>query len=75
MTQAAQPESESHRLVRKMTALKMNVGPAFIGFNGKESLSVNGYVLTVEQLLEIERTAELTCWGITDYLARHKYHA
>jgi hypothetical protein len=72
MSQAAQPESESHRLVRKMIALKMNVGPVSTGFDGKESLEVNGNRLTVEQLLEIDKAGELTSWGIAEYFEKHK---
>jgi hypothetical protein len=72
MTPATQPESESHRLVRKLLALKMNVGPVSTGFDGKESLEVNGNRLTVEQLLEIDRAGELTSWGIADYIEKHK---
>jgi hypothetical protein len=72
MSPAAQPESESHRLVRKMIALKMNVGPLSTGFDGKESLEVNGNRLTVEQLLEIDKAGELTSWGVAEYVEKHK---
>jgi hypothetical protein len=71
MTQAPQPEFESHRLIRKMIALKMNVGKVSTGFDGKESLEVNGNRLTVEQLLEIDKAGELTSWGIAEYVEKH----
>jgi hypothetical protein len=72
MSPAAQPESECHRLVRKMITLKMNVGPVSTGFDGKESLEVNGNRLTVEQLLELDQAGELTSWGIAEYVEKHK---
>jgi hypothetical protein len=72
MTQAPRPESESHRLIRKMINLKMNVGKISTGFDGKESLEVNGHRLTVEQLLEIDTAGELTPWGISGYIEKHK---
>jgi hypothetical protein len=72
MSPAAQPESECQRLVRKMIALTMNVGPVSTGFDGKESLEVNGNRLTVEQLLEIDEAGELTSWGVSEYVEKHK---
>jgi hypothetical protein len=49
MSQAAQPESESHRLVRKMIALKMNVGPVatfrlFLGLLGFRAWIPNKWI-------------------------------
>jgi hypothetical protein len=70
MKQTAQPESEANRLFRKMTDLKMNVGRTFINEDGRQCLNVNGYTLTVEQLIEIENQTELTSWGITDYVGK-----
>jgi hypothetical protein len=70
MNQTTQPESEANRLFRKMTGLKMSVGRVFINEDGMQSLNVNGYTLTVEQLLEIESQAELTSWGVTDFVGK-----
>jgi hypothetical protein len=72
MSQAAQPESESHRLVRKLVTLKMTVSKVFIGFDGKKFLAVNGFALRVDELLEMETAGELTPRGITEYIGKLK---
>jgi len=72
MTQATRPLSDAHRLFCKMTSLKMSVSHPAMGTDGEQFFTVNGYRLTVQQLLEIECTRELTSWGISDYIEQHK---
>jgi hypothetical protein len=72
MTLATRPESDALRLFCKMSSLKMTVGKPSTSADGKQFLTVNGYTLTVQQLLEIESTRELTSWGVTDYVEKHK---
>lgn len=50
----------------------MAVGKPSTSADGKQFFTVNGYRLTVQQLLEIESTHELTSSEITDYVEKHK---
>jgi hypothetical protein len=70
MASQIEPESEAHRLFRKLTDLKMRVGETYIRQDGKQVMTVNGYVLTVEQLRELERRNELSSWGIREFAER-----
>jgi hypothetical protein len=65
-----EPESEAHGLFRKLTDFKMRVGEIYIRQDGKQVLTVNGYILTVEQLRELERRNELSGWGIREFAER-----
>ena len=60
-------ESRSHRAIRKMIALRMSVGRAFVTHEGKMVHPVNGYLLTSEQILELDGKNELTSWGIREF--------
>jgi hypothetical protein len=53
-----------------MIAQKMNVSPAFVTHEGKMIYPVNGYLLTVDQILELDSRNELTSWGIRDLAKR-----
>jgi hypothetical protein len=66
---ASQPKYESpvHRAVRKMIAQKMRIGRPFVTHEGKMVYPVNDYLLTTEQILELDSKRELTSWGIREY--------
>jgi hypothetical protein len=63
-------ESRLHKAIRKMIAQKMNISRAFVTHEGKMVYPVNGYLLTVEQILELDSRNELTSWGIRDLAKR-----
>ena len=63
----AKYETPIHRAIRKMIAQKMNVGHAFVTHEGKMVHPVNGYLLTTEQILELDSKHELTSWGIREF--------
>jgi len=50
-----------------MIALKMSVGHSFVRRDGKMVHPVNGYLLTTEQILELDSKNELTSWGIREF--------
>src|SRR5713226_7446411 len=60
-------ESNLHRAVRKMIAQRMSVGHTFVTHEGKMVHPVNGYLLTTEQILELDARNELTSWGIREF--------
>src|SRR5713226_5287194 len=60
-------ESNLHRAVRKMIAQRMSVGHTFVTHEGKMVHPVNGYLLTTEQILELDSKNELTSWGIREF--------
>jgi hypothetical protein len=49
-----------------MIAQKMNVGNPFVRRDGKMIYPVNGYLLTTEQILELDSKDELTSWGVRE---------
>jgi hypothetical protein len=59
-------ESRIHRAIRKMIAQKMTVGNAIVRHDGKMVYPVNGYLLTTEQILDLDSKNELTSWGIRE---------
>lgn len=63
-------ESRRHKAIRKMIAQKMNVSRPFVTHEGKMIYPVNGYLLTAEQILELDSRNELTSWGIRDLAKR-----
>ena len=63
-------ESKLHKAIRKMIAQKMNVSHAFVTHEGKMVHPVNGYLLTTEQILDLDSRNELTSWGIRDFAKR-----
>src|SRR5713226_6770950 len=63
-------ESRFHRAIRKMIAQRMSVGHTFVTHEGKMVHPVNGYLLTTEQILELDATNELTSWGIREFAER-----
>ena len=65
--------SAATKLVRKLIERKMDVGQIFVRHDGKQVLNVNGYMLTVEQLQELDDSNELTSWGITEF-AKNQTH-
>ena len=60
-------------LVRILTERKMDVGQTYVRRDGTHVLSVNGFMLTVDQLREMENANELTSWGITEF-AKNQTH-
>jgi hypothetical protein len=63
-------ESELHKALRKIIAQRMNVSRAFVTHDGKMVYPVIGYLLTTEQILELDAKNELTSWGIREYAMR-----
>ena len=63
-------ESKLHKAIRKMIAQKMSISRAFVTHEGKMVYPVNGYILTVEQILELDSRNKLTSWGIHDLATR-----
>lgn len=59
-------ESNLHRAIRKMIARRMSVGQSFVTHDGKTVHPVNGYLLSTEQILELDSKNELTSWGIRE---------
>jgi hypothetical protein len=70
MTKRAEFEYPINRVIRKMIAMKMNVGKALVRHDGKMVHPVNGYLLTSEQILELDSKNELTSWGIREFAER-----
>jgi hypothetical protein len=70
MTKQPDYEYPINRAIRKMIAMKMNVGNAMVMHDGKMVHPVNGYLLTSEQILELDSKNELTSWGIRDFAER-----
>jgi hypothetical protein len=66
MTKQLHFESRIHRAIRKMIAQKINVASGFVRHDGKMVYPVNGYLLTTEQILELDSKNELTSWGIRE---------
>jgi hypothetical protein len=60
-------ESRLHKVVRKMVDQKLDVSRPFVTHNGDMFYPVNGYLLTVPQILELDSKNELTSWGIRDF--------
>ena len=60
-------ETRLHKVVRKMVAQKMDVSRPFVTHKGDMVYPVNGYLLTVPQILELDSKNELTSWGIRDF--------
>jgi hypothetical protein len=60
-------ESPLRKAVRKMIAQKMDVSRPFMTHKGDMVYPVNGYLLTVPQILELDSKNELTSWGIRDF--------
>ena len=53
-----------------MIAQKMKVSRAFVTYEGKRVYPINGYLLTIEQILELDSRYALTSWGIQDLARR-----
>jgi hypothetical protein len=70
MTKRSEYEYPINRAIRKMIAMKMNVGSSMVRHDGKMAHPVNGYILTSEQILELDSKNELTSWGIREYAER-----
>src|ERR1700720_1290206 len=70
MKKQAGYEFPINRAIRKMIAMKMNVGKALVRHDGKMVHPVNGYLLTSEQILELDSKNELTSWGIRELAER-----
>jgi hypothetical protein len=63
-------ESPLDKAVRKMIAQRMNVSRAFVTSDGSLVHAVNGYLLTTEQIVELDSKNELTSWGVREYALR-----
>src|SRR5437016_9226797 len=50
-----------------MIARKIAVGKAFVTHEGKMVYPVNGYLLTTEQILDLDSKNEMTSWGIREF--------
>jgi len=50
-----------------MVAQKLDVSRPFVTNKGDMVYPVNGYLLTVPQILELDSKNELTSWGIRDF--------
>jgi hypothetical protein len=48
----------------------MNASRAFVTHEGKLVNPVNGYLLTTEQILELDSRNELTSWGIREHATK-----
>jgi hypothetical protein len=70
MTKQPEYEHPINRAIRKMIAMKMSVGKALVRHDGKMVHPVNGYLLTSEQILELDSKNELTSWGIRELAER-----
>jgi len=53
-----------------MIAQKMNVSSAFVTHEGKMVFPVSGFLLTADQILELDSKNELTSWGIREFARR-----
>jgi hypothetical protein len=60
-------ESNLQRAIRKIKAQRMSVGDTFVRHDGVMVYPVNGYLLTTEQILELDSKNELTSWGIREF--------
>jgi hypothetical protein len=60
-------KSRLHKAVGNMVAQKLNVSRPFVTNKGDMVFPVNGYLLTVPQILELDSKNELTSWGIRDF--------
>jgi len=59
-------ESKLHGAIRRMIARNIHVSKPFVTSEGTMVLSVNGYLLTAKQILELSAKNQLTSWGIRD---------
>ncbi len=60
-------ESRIRRAIRKMIAQRISVGKAFVTHEGEMVHPVNGYLLTTEQILNLDSKNEMTSWGIREF--------
>jgi hypothetical protein len=63
-------ESNFHRAIRKIKAQGMSVGDSFMRHDGIAVHPVNGFLLTTEQIVELDSKNQLTSWGIREFGAR-----
>ena len=63
-------ESRLHKAIRKMIVQKISVSSAFVTHEGKMVFPINNYLLTAEQILELDSKNELTGWGIREFAER-----
>jgi hypothetical protein len=71
MPQHQEYESRLHKAVREMIERKMTVR-TFVTHDGKMISNVNGYNLTVEQILELDSKGNLTSWGIAEFARKYE---
>jgi hypothetical protein len=60
-------KSRLHKAVQNMVAQKLAVSRPFVTNKGDMVYPVNGYLLTVPQILELDSKNELTSWGIQGF--------
>jgi hypothetical protein len=66
MVNRNQYQSRLQATVRKMINRKMTV-TSLITREGKMIHHINGYILTGEQILELDSAGRLTPWGIVEF--------